>query len=202
MPQSEEIIRSKILLKSLEKTIKEGPWDESVYLSNIGKKLKEYHYRIKEALQALETSDHTQPSKTSDLAHRIAQRAGQTEVFISLYNAQGNDLAKWAKLLMGLQAQAVSRPIYADEDDVRALVRSKVHKQSEAYVVVYVDKDKIIPLAEDVLPRDKLGHVLLTLKDGAVKPQQVVSFMHASGRYVFKDNKLVRIGDIEYLDFR
>jgi intracellular multiplication protein IcmQ len=202
MPQSEEILRSKFLLKSLEKAIKEGPWDESAYLSNIGKKLKEYHYRVKEALEGLETDDHEKSSQASDLAHRIAQRAGQTEIFISLYNAQGNDLAKWAKLLMGLQAQAVSRPIYASEDDVRAVIRSKAHKQNEAYVVVYVDKDKIIQLAEDVLPRDKLNHVLLTLKDGAVKPQQVVRFMHASGRYVFKDNRLVRLGDIEYMDFR
>nr|NKB47707.1 Dot/Icm secretion system protein IcmQ [Legionellales bacterium] len=203
MPQSDEIVRSKLLLESLDKAIKEGPWARSTYLANLGKKLKEHHYRIHQALTELEALEHPLKSQGGGgLAQRIAQRAGQTQVFIALYNTDGTNLAKWEKLLMGLRTLSVSRPIYANEDDMRALVRSKPNKQNEAYAVAFIDSDKIIAMEEEVLPRDKLGHALLTLKDGAITPQQVVRFMHVSGHYLYKNNKLVRQGDIEYIDFR
>ncbi len=85
---------------------------------------------------------------------------------------------------------------------MRALIRSKVHKINEAYIAVYVSKTDIIPPVEkDQIAHDRLGHELLKIKEGAIKPENITRFMHATGQYVFKDNQLIKQGELEYMDF-
>ena len=134
------------------------------------------------------------------LANRVAERTGQQEVFISLYNADGGNLQKWAKLLQGVSRQVVTRPIYAQEKEICALIRSKLNKKNEAYLAVYIDRDDVIEMAEDKAPKDRLGHHLLVTKDGAIKLENVTRFIHESGQYILKDGQLIRQGDAQYVD--
>lgn len=39
----------------------------------------------------------------------------------------------------------ISRPIYAEEEQVKALLKTKENKQNEAYVAIYINSTDIIP---------------------------------------------------------
>ena len=186
------------ILEILNHLIDEAPWDASRFLQATQKKLSKIRDEFQTSLNLTET---TQPTPRT-LADRVALRAGQVEIYVSLYNADGKNINKWRKLSNRIEKLIISRPIYRSEDDVRALIRSKVHKINEAYIAVYVSKTDIIPPVEkDQIAHDRLGHELLKIKEGAIKPENITRFMHATGQYVFKDNQLIKQGELEYMDF-
>lgn len=186
----------KKLLAVLDEAIEKGPWDKTIFLRAAGKKLREFRFRLRASLQI----DDPDASKGKDLADRIADRAGQTEVYVYLYNADGQNLEKWSKLVATLRMQAVSRPVYSRENDIQELIRSKPNKNNEAYVAVYVSKEDIVTPKESS-PKDKFGNDLLLLKDKAVKVENISRFMHVTGEYAFEAGQLIRKGDIQYMDF-
>lgn len=186
------------IYNELDKAVKEGPWENSTILRAIGKVLRQFHFRFKEDLGI---SNHNKPVIEDHIANRIAMRQGQIEVFISLYSSDGDNIKKWAKQLLSISRAIVTRPIYRSERDIRALIRSKTNKKNEAYVAVYIDATEIITPQADRMPTDKLGHELMILRDKAIKAENITRFIHLSGEYLYKDEQLVRQGDIEYTDF-
>jgi intracellular multiplication protein IcmQ len=201
MSQDDEELKHNLkILKALDEALQFGPWEESNFLQATGRKLKQIRDKFKASLN-LESFASNYAEHPNHLANRIAARVGQEEVFISLYNADGNNLPKWEKIVNSLSNNIVTRPIYHLENDIRALIRSKMHKENEAYVAIYISSSDVIHVPQEKMMVDRLGHELLIAKDGAVKPENIIRFMHATGRYLFKDHKLIRQGDIEYVDF-
>lgn len=191
------------VLESLNDAIQKGPWDKTLFLRAIGQKLQELRDRYSQEM-ALEQQEKSmsQDMSPAHLAARVAERSGQVEVYVSLYSAEGGDLHGWERLLHTLGKQIISRPIFQSESDVRELIRSKVNKKNEAYVSVYVKKGDIMPPPGGKAPLDALGHKLLVVREGATTAANVTSFKHQSGKYILKDGKLVRTGDLEYADFK
>ena len=189
---------AKKFLTVLDGAIEKGPWEKTILLRATGKKLRELRFRVRTALGEKAEPDTDGPKH---LADRIAERVGQLEVYVYLYNADGQSIAKWEKLILSLRAQSVSRPIYTNERDVREFIRSKPNKVNEGYAAIYINKDDIIEPVNTEPPRDKLGNPLLLAKDTAVKANNVTRFTHISGQYALKDGRLVREGDINYMDF-
>lgn len=177
------------ILKALDDAIAEGPWDDSNFLRVIGKNLRE----IRESFSSEINTDGKEKAKVaSHLANRVALRSGQQEIFIALYSSNGNNLQTWEKILMNLPRQMISRPIYADEEDVEALIRTKVNKNNEAYVSMYISQTDILSLPVDKISMDKLGKPLLTLKDKSLSLDNIHYFVHRTGTYNFRQGKLVK----------
>jgi intracellular multiplication protein IcmQ len=188
------------LLRELEYTLKEGPWQQGILFQNIAKKLQALYDKYKDEFREKHGEEDI-PKTTPHLANRVAQRSGFREIFVSLYNSQGHSIEIWEKILRGLSGQFVARPIYQSEDDIRALIRSKSHKNNEAYAVAYIDEKNILKVPPDKIPHDKLNHELLMIKDKAIELDNITRFMHVSGRYYFKEHKLQREGDVGIPDF-
>lgn len=182
--------QSKAILKALEDAINEGPWEESNFLRVIGKNLREVRDKF---ASKVNIPDQDQDKIAAHLANRIALRSGQREIFIALYSSTGSNIQSWTHILANLPRQIISRPIYANEQDVKEIIRTKVNPNNEAYVAIYISKDDILPTLPDKTPKDKLGKPLLTLKDNAIKIENINRFVHVTGTYKYSGGRLVKI---------
>lgn len=178
------------ILKALNDAIEEGPWEESNFLRAIGKNLREIRDNFSNKINAAEIN---QSKVIAELAKRTALRSGMKEIFVALYSSDGTKLQSWERILINLPRQMISRPIYADEADVKAIIRTKENKNNEAYVSMYINQSDILQLPPDKIPVDKLGKPLLTLKDRSLTLDNINQFVCSSGIYQYVHGRLVKI---------
>ncbi len=181
--------QNEAILKALNDAIEKGPWEKSNFLKVVGKNLIEIR---DDFLNQLGASSHAQLRAESHLANRIALRSGQQEIFISLYSTDGVNMQSWEKIIANLPRQMISRPIYANEADVKALIKTKENKLNESYVAIYINQADILPLSSDKAPVDKLGKALLSLKDKTLNLENISRFVHISGIYKFERGRLIK----------
>lgn len=115
-------------------------------------------------------------------------------VYVHLFNTQGARLSSWIQLLSSaaLMDVSVNRPIYAKKEHVEELLRSKSDIDLHAYLKVRIKKDDILmPISESVL-KDSVGNLLLRLKYGALRQDNILEFHHKGKVYLFsKEEGLV-----------
>lgn len=179
------------ILNALNDAIAQGPWQHSAFLKVIGKNLLEIR---EDFLNQLGASGQAQLKAESHLANRIALRSGQQEIYVSLYSMDGSNLQSWEKIIANLPRQMISRPIYADEEDIKAALKIKENKKNEAYVAIYINQNDILSLGPDKASIDKLGKPLLSLKDKTLNVDNISRFVHISGVYQLNKGRLVKIG--------
>jgi intracellular multiplication protein IcmQ len=101
----------------------------------------------------------------------------------------GNDLRQWENQLASILKIAQSRPIYSEEVKVMNVLRSNLDRLTDAYIKVIVDKRDIIDSARIV--KDRLGQELVTVSVTAIRPENVIEFVHQRKKYSFVHGKLV-----------
>jgi intracellular multiplication protein IcmQ len=177
------------ILQALDKAIATGPWDDSNFLRVIGKNLSEMRNSFSSQLGAsLNLSEVKDPLA----GRRQKQQASDLEVFIALYSSEGNSLQSWERVLANLPRQLISRPIYADEEEIKYLLKSKANKINEAYVVAYITQDDILTIQQERKPLDKFGKTLMSLKDRSLNLDNITRFEHVSGTYNYIKGRLVK----------
>lgn len=177
------------ILKALDEAVQQGPWDASSFLRVIGKSLLEIRDGFAQRV------DNCAKQKSNGVSSRINQMAlrhGQQKVYIVLYSFDGSNIKSWERIVANLPRQMISRPVYSQEDDAVAIIKTKEHKSNEAYVVIYIDSNDILPMPTDKIPLDKLGKPLLTLKDRSLKLDNIDCFVHQSGVYHYSQGRLVQ----------
>lgn len=199
---------AKDVLKALDDTIEKGPWEKTVFLGAIGKKLKEVRFKFKNRMRFLDPS--FEETEVEQVAKQVAEQeavlaipektADQDEAFVSLYNADGINLEKWTKLLLALDKQIVTRPVYGSENEIRGIMRAKTVRKNDAYAAFYVNKADIIQPKEGKVPMDRMGNPLLMLRDSALKMENITRFCHETGVYVLRGGVLQRTGDMNYME--
>ncbi|MGB6976825.1 MAG: Dot/Icm secretion system protein IcmQ, partial [Gammaproteobacteria bacterium] len=115
----------------------------------------------------------------------------QVIAYVSIFQMEGNNLHKWINTLKMLDHYSQSRPVYRTEEQVRAIIRTKSEQLREAYVVIEIKENDIIPLSAGRTAVDRLGNELLTLKRGAIQPENIIEFVHSEHRYDFVEGQLV-----------
>lgn len=181
--------QNEAILKALNDAIENGPWEQSNFLKVIGKNLVEIR---DDFVKQLGTRSQAQIKAESHLANRIALRSGQQEVYISLYSSDGLNMQSWERIVANLPRQMISRPIYGDEENVKAILKTKENKQNEAYVAIYINQSDILSLPPDKASVDKLGKALLSLKDKSLNLDNISRFVHLSGVYRYINGHLVK----------
>ena len=78
------------------------------------------------------------------------------------------------------------------EADVKALLKTKENKQNESYVAIYINQSDILPLSSDKAPVDKLGKILLSLKDKTLNLDNISRFVHSTGVYKYERGRLIK----------
>lgn len=187
----DEVKKCLDILKALDEAIAQGPWENSLFFRGVGKKLCDARERfiadleLEEVIRAAATPESSTPTQPV-LDPKF------TEAYIALYQAEGNNIVKWEGMLSSLAGLSVSRPAYQNEEDIMAMIRGKAYKINDAYVAVRVLKDYILKPTDDTPPVDRFGRALLTLREGAIRGENIVRFMHVSGQYKFVNGKLIK----------
>lgn len=170
------------------------PWEQSVFLSAIGKKFASVRDEFK---REVGLDEETFRRKKVEL-DKFSLQAGQQEVYVSVYNAQGANLAQWERIIANLVNQSVSRPIYSTEKAVKEMIRAKPHLINEGYVSVHINKSDLLNPPNERAPRDKLGSVLLLLKERTITKDRIRKFFHKSGIYEYKNGTLSRLMNMSF----
>lgn len=181
--------QNEAVLKALDEAIKNGTWDQSNFLRAIGKNLNEIRENF---VNQMGSRTQAQIKADTHYANRMALRSGQQEIFVSLYSADGTNIQSWEKIVANLPRQMISRPIYADEEHLKSLIKMKENKQNEAYVAIFINQTDLISLPPDKALVDKLGNPLLTLKDKTLNVENISRFVHISGTYQFERGRLIK----------
>lgn len=182
----------KAILDALDETIASGPWEESVFLRVIGKNLREIRNNFAKELDMKAEVKNQLEQSLSGRFIKSTLSADQREVFISLYSSEGSNIQAWERILGNLPKQVTSRPIYSNEFDIQDVIKSKENKVNEAYVVFYVNKNDILTLQPDKISMDKRGKQLMSLKDRALKIENIIRFVHMSIEYNYHKGRLVK----------
>lgn len=160
-----------------------GAWHESNFLRTVIKP-------VEDTLESMQTiRENLQLGETAAEVDCAVDDRGMVEVFISIYQADGRDLKKWELLVKSLPDYLLGRPVYGCEEAVKAFIRSKSDRSTEAYVRALVPKSAIISSVLAV-KKDRLGHVLLNLSPHALKKDHISLFYHLNHCYPFKNNSL------------
>ena len=178
------------VLRALDDAIAQGPWVKSNFLKLIGKNLKDNRDEFASHIGSLDTIKADTAARLLDSKER---HRNQKKVCVALYSSNGKNLQSWEWIVTNLPRQMISRPIYAEEADVKAIIKTKENTVNEAYVIIYIDENDILHVNDDKIPLDKLGKSRLLLKDGALKLSNITSFVHQSDTYEFSQGRLVKV---------
>lgn len=171
------------ILETFDKVIANDVWQKTSLLKVFAKDLQAMRDNF---YVAIDYENYLSKLKTKQVTEKV--RVGQLKVFVSIYNSSGDDLDKWYLIIKGVANGVVTRPTYRTEEDVKSIINSKEARQNEGYLVVYINNSDIVAKEE---MRDSLGAELTQIKEGSIQLENIVEFVHQSGVFVPKDNKLI-----------
>lgn len=187
MLQTEQEIQVALEIKKiLDEGIASGPWQNNLFLTGIKKKLEEIRndFVVKVGL------DQHHEQMTGDLL--AASNADNTEVYVALYQSQGNNMNKWQEVVTSLVNYTMGRPIYFNEADAQAAIRLNDRNLNHAYAVIKVPSDAILTGANDIPRADREGRKLVSLHESAIQLKNIVRLVHATGHYKLVRNFLIK----------
>ena len=179
------------IIVALDEALEKGPWSATKFLSLLGKKLQNIRDEVAESLDNNDDETKGRPSKLSQQT-TADRHAKMKKLYVALYAFDGTNLQTWERILQYLPNQVISRPVYENEEDAIASIRSKSNRINEAYAAIYVDPQFILPQPVEKISVDKLGKPLLALKDKAIILNNVEVFVHQSGTYHFASGRLIK----------
>ncbi len=201
LPEKQEVIdreKKRIyrnLLGLIEKCLNNADWSISLFFQGIGNRIRAMRDKIRQCLAETD-EDFLSPEAPKAISQA---REGMTLVYVSLYQADGLNLRKWATLLDSITKLSIGRPVYLKQSAIEAVIRAKPEPRRDAYVAIYVNDDDIIEPLGGIHPKDRMGNQLLTIREGKVLANNISHFVHNTGsqiiHYEYKNHKLIQKED-------
>lgn len=115
-------------------------------------------------------------------------RDDEQVVYVYLFNAHGIDVQTWHKMLHPsvYYEYSINRPIYQEKDHIESFIRSKSDKTQHGYLTVAVQKNLISSQGGSY--KDNLGHPLVKIREGSLKPERLLHFAHNGELYQLNEN--------------
>lgn len=174
------------LMEILQSLMETGDWSASLFLRAAQKKIQVLY----EEASILSTQLEDKARSSRDQQQKIRIQQGYTNVYVSIYQSDPYNLARWENTLKSIKEYSINRPIYGSEAHIEEAIRSK-GSINEGYVIIYVKEVDIIEPYPGKIIEDRWGHELLTLRDNSLKPANILEFVHQGQRYDFIDGKLL-----------
>ena len=172
------------LIDYLQPIIDEPRWQESLLLRNM---LSDYQALYSQALQQ---RDSFANSGISSVDRRSLIKDDQVEIFILLYQVNGYDLSRWNTQLEMLLQKNLMRPMYATEEGVNIVLRARLLKTNDAYIVAIIQRDKLLELSQGLRQVDRYDQKLVYLADHALASDSFVEFVHLKNRYPIVNGRI------------
>lgn len=184
MNLQEQVKLKNELLTLFDKALADGNWEASLYFRTVGKRLRELRQRIVEEIDTGESEVKVSCSVSQP-------KEGFIKVYISIYQADSANLDRWRSTVKALADYSINRPTYRAQEHIEAILRAKTDVRREAYVVVHVRENSIIPQYPGRAMTDRFGNELVTLKEGSVKLENIIEFVHEGKRYSINHGEFV-----------
>lgn len=168
------------IVTELDKLFAMQDWDQSLFIRNSIKPLVALHAQAKQVLVEF----NLQQAQT-ELQPTLAE--GMQVVYVSLFQTQGHNLARWELILRAITKYVLGRPVYARLEDLQKMLRHKITKVNEAYAVVAV-KQNLINSSNTL--KDQYGSALLCLSDQAILTENIIEFVHEEKSYRYRNGML------------
>ena len=128
--QKENLLKlSQQLVNDLDKLLETGNWEESLFLRAMSKNISAIREEAQELKEKL-ADDNDTIATQKPAPYQL--KGDYIKVYISLYQADGGNLSLWQNMLKSLAKYCVSRPIYANEEHIQALIQSKSDSSTPA----------------------------------------------------------------------
>lgn len=136
---------------------------------------------IRDRIQALlSTIEETVQVKQAAAQTKNEDTRDEVVVYVYLYNAQGDNLKSWEKMLNPkvFYEYSINRPIYTEKSHVEAFIRGRPNKNQHAYLAVSIKSHDIIKNAEAEASKDIFGNPLIKIKEGSLRFNKLISLTH------------------------
>lgn len=172
------------IIATIDEVLQAGDWNDSFFLKNTVKPLRELREK---AILVLSQID------TTALPDEIQERTLSEDsllAYVSMFLSDGLNMAKWEMQLRSLERYLIGRPVYQNEADVKTMIRGKVNPDCEAYAIVAVSKKDVQDFLHQAQRKDRNEKPLMSLKQGAIKSDNIIEFVHRGKHYYFVNNRL------------
>ena len=184
---------SKQLRDILDGVLSIGDWKSSLFLKTAATKLQDLREKSDKLFRSGTVS--VEDANASKNYVRQAAPPGYSQVFILLYQVDGANLQGWYRTVKTLSDYNVTRPVYKEEDHVKEFIRSKTATPDRnGYAVVNIKDSDFYQTEQQA---DQFGHPLFILKEGAVKLENVIEFIHSNRKcYAVHEDEMVFLNEI------
>lgn len=173
------------LLEILDELIADSCWDKSLFLKASSKEWINLREKLANQLDCDSSSDPTLFQKSAHLNSAIEKiPKDKLQVYVGLYLNDGTKLPSWERSMANLIEKSSSRPIYQDEVKAKDAMAKQGNSPNIAYIEVLINKSDIVPMPEKLVT-DRFGHELLTLREDALRLENIRRFIHPTGVYKF-----------------
>ena len=180
------------LTSIIDNLLDTGDWGSSLFLKASASRLRE----LRDEAEIMSHKHDHHAAMIKENAELTIIPSGHIQVNIFMYQVDGTNLQSWLRAIKSLAESKIVRPAYKSEEYVQAFIRSKTSApESHGYITVYVKEDDFYTI--NPVPVDFLGHELLTLKEKAVKMENIIKFVHANKKcYLVQSGELVYNGEL------
>lgn len=184
-PSDQQVSLARKLLDGFTTLLSKTGWDSTLLLRSTKKRIEALRDRAKALVE--------EPDDASRAAESFSTvpPEGYVTVYVSLYQSESRNINVWSSTIKALAEHSISRPVYAEETHVQELIRNKANPATEAYCAVHVKREDIVPPYQGKVAQDRFGHDLLSLKERAVRLENVVEFVHEGKVYSCKKGQLI-----------
>ncbi len=176
---------SKNIIEIVDRVLDAGDWESSLFLRNMIKPIKQIREHAEEILKNL-------GANLNEMEQEGLPSDDEVLVYVSLFQAKGDNLVYWELQLRSIESHLISRPVYEQENAITRSLRSSVNPINSAYAILKVQKSDIdSDVSSEEQRFDRFGQKLVLLKDGRVSGENIVGFVHEKLHYYYRQGKLV-----------
>jgi hypothetical protein len=180
-----KLVLSQQLVGVLDQLLRYENWDVSPFATQL---LKPTRKKRAELLAFIEDNSGRVSTK---VWKKPICKAGFQEAYILLYQSSGADLRGWESQVTDLHRMAVSRPLYAYEEDVQRAIRYRNSPMTDGYALLHLPSDYL--QVGPVEHKDKFGQNLLQFRKTNLQPSFVKAFYYEGNVYELEEGSLVKM---------
>jgi intracellular multiplication protein IcmQ len=175
------------MISAFDRVITAGDWEDSLFLRNIVKPLKNMRAEAERMREQLLGTVKPQTMSAPVL------EPGMVKVYIGIFQNKAHSAQDWGSQLRALPQYILGRPVYREESAVQQAIRNKLVQTSDAYVCVAIPETAIQSNEWTPSQLDKQGNALLQLLPGSVRSENILEFVYQDKHYYYKNNQLIEI---------
>ena len=162
-------------------------WEDSLFLRNVMKPLQEAKANAEAFIEEHDDSiGHTH----EDMARKI--QSDEQMVYMTLYQTGASHHLDWLTQLNTIEKTLLGRPVYFDEHAARGMIRSKIDRSADAYIMLHLNSALIDSIKNEQENTDNNGFEFITLQPSMLTTEHIVELVYKDQRYFYMQGELIK----------